>query len=50
MINGLLASLRHPSLREKIWCKPKEAFLVSTIKQYAKKKEHLSLIEPQPFG
>jgi hypothetical protein len=50
VINALLSALRHPSLREKIWCKPKEAYLVRIIKDYAKKKEHLALKEPEPFG
>jgi len=26
VLNGLVASLNHPSLREKIWCRPKESF------------------------
>lgn len=38
VINGLLASLQTPSLRDKIWCKPKEAFLVELVQKYAKTK------------
>ena len=34
MINGLLASLQTPALRDKIWVKPKEAFLVDLVQKY----------------
>ena len=38
VINGLLASLRHPNLREKLWCRPKEAFLYDLVTNYTKSK------------
>ncbi|PRP78428.1 signal-induced proliferation-associated 1-like protein 1-like [Planoprotostelium fungivorum] len=49
VINSQLASLLHPQLREKIWCKPKEAYLVRIIKEVARKKEHSTLVEPDSF-
>jgi hypothetical protein len=39
VINGLLSSLNHPALREKIWCKPKESYLVDLAKKKIKSKE-----------
>lgn len=50
VINSQLASLRHPQLREKIWCRPKEDYLVRIVKDYAKKKEHTALENASPFS
>ncbi|PRP86824.1 Protein F53A10.2, isoform a [Planoprotostelium fungivorum] len=49
VINSQLAALRHPQLREKIWCRPKEDYLVRIVKDYAKKKEHNTLENASPF-
>jgi len=49
VLNGLLASLRHPALREKIWCKPKESYLVNMVKQHSRKSTAEKLKEPGLF-
>lgn len=40
IVNGVYASLKHPSLREKLWCRPKEAYLGEIIKANAGKKSY----------
>jgi hypothetical protein len=39
MMNGLLTAKNHPALREKLWCKPKESFLVEQVQEKATRKE-----------
>jgi Rap/ran-GAP len=36
IVNGVLASMNHPALREKIWCHPKEVFLSDLVARYGK--------------
>jgi hypothetical protein len=40
VINGVYSALRHPSLREKLWCRPKEAYLGEIVKANAGKKSY----------
>jgi hypothetical protein len=42
MINGQIASLNHPTFRETIWCRPKEAFLRDLVKSLTKNKTILN--------
>lgn len=43
IINGILASMNHPNLREKIWCHPKEVFLTDVVATYGKHQHHKQL-------
>jgi len=45
VINGILASLNDPEVRERIWCKPKEAFLYDLVKSNTKNKIILQNLE-----
>jgi len=50
VLNGLLSSLRHPALREKIWCKPKEAYLCNIVLKHTKGKSvSKGLVAPDSF-
>jgi hypothetical protein len=49
VLNGLLSSLRSPAIREKVWCKPKEAFLTNIVKKYGKKSDAAKLDEITAF-
>lgn len=49
VLNGYLASLRSPGLREKIWAKPKESFLVELVEKHTKKAS-VGLKKPSSFG
>jgi Rap/ran-GAP/Ankyrin repeats (3 copies)/WW domain len=43
MLNGLLTAKNHPALRERLWCKPKEHFLVQQVQEKATRKELVRL-------
>eukprot|EP00027_Filamoeba_sp_ATCC50430_P004823 CAMPEP_0168560428 /NCGR_PEP_ID=MMETSP0413-20121227/11055_1 /TAXON_ID=136452 /ORGANISM="Filamoeba nolandi, Strain NC-AS-23-1" /LENGTH=851 /DNA_ID=CAMNT_0008591729 /DNA_START=131 /DNA_END=2682 /DNA_ORIENTATION=- len=46
VINGLIGALNAPDVREKIWCKPKEAFLVELVRALSKNKHVLQSLKP----
>jgi len=45
IVNGLLASLQSPGLREKLWVAPKQMYLTELIKKYTKSKSILQSLE-----
>jgi hypothetical protein len=50
-MNGLLSALQAPGLREKLWAKPKEAYLVDLVKKNCKDKKLVaSLKAPEAFS
>jgi hypothetical protein len=40
VVNGVYSSLRHPSLREKLWCRPKEVYLGEIVKANSGKRTY----------
>jgi len=50
VVNGLLASLQSPQLANKLWTKPKEAFLVDIVKTASKNKSVITSLDAPAFS